>query len=373
MNASRFVAVMVNVLVPLMVMAEVRLGEVFYDPEGTDTGLEWVEIHNLGSEVQNLGGWLLDANGPNLLLPPLDLPAGAVLLIHTNAAEFQAPNGLEIWFQNSTGMGNTHGFVGLWRAEQQTVENLADYMEYGSTGHSWVGQAVTAGLWPADSFAPDVEEGHSLLRIGTGNGVADWADESEPLPGAGSTAVGELMAPSLQLDEGLPVLQWSFDGNTRRFEIREGAAGNAETLLGSVDAQPGRHSYSFTDTGWMGGERDYYLDARRHDGSLDRLGGPYRLDEARTGLPSGIRLVAARPNPFNPGTMLTFDLARAGSVSLALHDLLGRQVQRLELGTMRAGSHTVPLNMENETSGLYFAVLQGPEGQRSVMKLLLAR
>lgn len=202
-------------LMPALVGAEIRLGEIFYDPVGTDSGLEWIEIHNLGTESRHLGGWLLDAGGPNLILPPVDLPAGGVLLVHTNATQLQAPDGLEIWIQNSTGMGNTHGFVGLWSAEQQTEANLVDYMEYGSSGHSWSGQAVTLGVWPADTFAPDVEEGHSLLRIGTSNDASDWEDEDQPLPGAGTTAVGDLVAPGVRLELGRPVLHWALPSASR--------------------------------------------------------------------------------------------------------------------------------------------------------------
>jgi hypothetical protein len=241
-------------LIPALASAEIRLGEIFYDPIGTDSGLEWIEIHNLGSETQQLGGWLLDAGGPNLILPPFGLEAGQVLIVHTNATDFRAPNGLEIWIPNTTGMGNTHGFVGLWSAEQQTEANLVDYMEYGSAGHSWSSQAVTAGIWPADSFAPDVEEGHSLLRIGTGNGVQDWVEEDEPQPGVGATAIGELMAPGVGLEQGVPVLHWSFSGTALQFEIRGGQAGQTERLLGVIAwREGGRHTPIRSRTaGWHG-------------------------------------------------------------------------------------------------------------------------
>ncbi|MCA9784397.1 MAG: lamin tail domain-containing protein [Candidatus Delongbacteria bacterium] len=360
-------------LAPMLVQAQVRLGEVFYDPQGSDSGAEWVEIHNMGSETVNLQGWLLDAGGPNLVLPAIEVPAGAVLAVHTNAPAAQLPDGLELWFQNGTNMGNTHGFVGLWAAEEQTTENLVDWMQYGSTGHSWESQAVEAGIWPAESFTMDVEEGHSLRRISAGNGPQDWIDEADPVAGETSTAVGELMAPGLRLEGGLPVLQWSFDGSGTQFEIRTRDQSGSERLLAELAIGEGQGRYAFTDHDWHGQSREYWIDVRRIDGRLDRLGGPYRIAGDSGSLPQSTRLLAAWPNPFNPGTLLNFELARAGSVSMDLHDLAGRRVRHLELGELSAGSHTLPLELDGQAGGLYFAVLRGPGGGASVLKLILAR
>ena len=71
-----------------------------------------------------------------------------------------------------------------------------------------------------------------------------------------------------------------------------------------------------------------------------------RLKENVTGMedetpPSITRLAAARPNPFNPSTTISFDLARAGRARLAVYDLQGRLVKVLRDGNLQAGSHTV--------------------------------
>lgn len=56
------------------------------------------------------------------------------------------------------------------------------------------------------------------------------------------------------------------------------------------------------------------------------------------GLPTAFRLDGAYPNPFNPATTLRFDLPQAAEVTLAVYDLLGREVQRLHAGTLAAGA-----------------------------------
>jgi hypothetical protein len=51
------------------------------------------------------------------------------------------------------------------------------------------------------------------------------------------------------------------------------------------------------------------------------------------------RLLGAAPNPFNPATVVRFELAIGGPVSLAVHDLQGRLVRRLAQGVFAAGRH----------------------------------
>jgi hypothetical protein len=46
-------------------------------------------------------------------------------------------------------------------------------------------------------------------------------------------------------------------------------------------------------------------------------------------VPRATRLDACRPNPFNPGTIISYELAAAGAVDLAIYDLRGRLVRRL--------------------------------------------
>jgi hypothetical protein len=47
-------------------------------------------------------------------------------------------------------------------------------------------------------------------------------------------------------------------------------------------------------------------------------------------------LAAIYPNPFNPRTIIRFDLAESGFIELAIYDLGGRLVRIVESGTMLA-------------------------------------
>jgi len=77
------------------------------------------------------------------------------------------------------------------------------------------------------------------------------------------------------------------------------------------------------------------------------------------GLPQVTRLVGNAPNPFNPSTTISFELARSGPVRLEIYDVQGRLVRTLEDRVLEAGAHSVPWDGRNgqggETaSGLYF-------------------
>ena len=61
------------------------------------------------------------------------------------------------------------------------------------------------------------------------------------------------------------------------------------------------------------------------------------------------------PNPFNPTTEMRFDLPEAGTVSLIIYDVLGRQVAELASGYREAGYHSATWHASNQASGIYFA------------------
>lgn len=89
------------------------------------------------------------------------------------------------------------------------------------------------------------------------------------------------------------------------------------------------------------------------------------------------RIVAAVPNPFNPGTRIDYELARESHVRVDIYNVNGRLVRSLVHGRKGAGPHSVTWN-GNATdgtpapSGVYFAVLRA-EGEMTAHKLQLLR
>jgi hypothetical protein len=101
------------------------------------------------------------------------------------------------------------------------------------------------------------------------------------------------------------------------------------------------------------------------------------LDVPGTGSLLGPGGLAAAPNPFRPGTTISFVLAEAGPCRLAVHDLSGREVVRLADAWTTAGRHGVAWDGRSGSgatlpSGVYFATLSASGRTRSC-KLVLTR
>jgi hypothetical protein len=76
--------------------------------------------------------------------------------------------------------------------------------------------------------------------------------------------------------------------------------------------------------------------------------------DAEAVLPNEFSLAQNYPNPFNPSTSIAFTLPHRSDVSIAVFDLMGREVARLASGTMDAGVHEVTWRAADVPSGVYF-------------------
>ncbi len=89
------------------------------------------------------------------------------------------------------------------------------------------------------------------------------------------------------------------------------------------------------------------------------------------------RLVGAWPNPFNPSTAISFDLADDGPVRLHVYDLSGRRLRTLLDGTVGAGyNHQVIWDGRDDAgndlpSGVYFLRLRADSRMESMRLVLL--
>ena len=60
------------------------------------------------------------------------------------------------------------------------------------------------------------------------------------------------------------------------------------------------------------------------------------------------------PNPFNPSTRISFSLPEQSFVSIAIYDLLGREIETLVNGEMASGVHAVNWAPGNIAGGVYY-------------------
>jgi hypothetical protein len=78
------------------------------------------------------------------------------------------------------------------------------------------------------------------------------------------------------------------------------------------------------------------------------------------------------PNPFNPSTIINYQVPNAGFVSLKVYDLLGREVSTLVNEVKTQGKYSVTFDASNLTSGIYIYQLKS-NGFSSVKKMVLMR
>jgi len=91
----------------------------------------------------------------------------------------------------------------------------------------------------------------------------------------------------------------------------------------------------------------------------------------------GVQLLPCFPNPFNPRTTISLELAEPAEIRLVIHDVAGCQIKILHEGWLDAGRRDILWDGLDEDgretpSGVYFVVLDGATG-RSSQKITLLR
>lgn len=89
-----------------------------------------------------------------------------------------------------------------------------------------------------------------------------------------------------------------------------------------------------------------------------------------------VRLLGGFPNPFNPATVIRFELAAASRVRLEIEDVRGRRLRTLWDGELAPGTHGVPWDGKSRSgaaapSGIYFVRLRAGSAAAACRVVLL--
>ncbi|MCX8056147.1 MAG: T9SS type A sorting domain-containing protein, partial [Ignavibacteria bacterium] len=79
------------------------------------------------------------------------------------------------------------------------------------------------------------------------------------------------------------------------------------------------------------------------------------------------------PNPFNPSTIIEFDLPSRNNVKLYVYDILGKVVKILIDQELDAGKYSVKFNAGNLPSGVYFYCMEIDGIKLKTKKMLLLK
>lgn len=159
----------------------VRINEIVPDPDGSDEGLEWIELHNASSAPASVAGWALSFGTTDfgseavVLGEGVEVPAGGFLVVGGEDVE-------EAHVVASFSIGNGTGTDGvrLFDCEGATVDTAL------------YGESPNADLLPDDrgQVAPpygDPGSGEALARVADGvdtDAAEDWKVVGVPTPGA---------------------------------------------------------------------------------------------------------------------------------------------------------------------------------------------
>ena len=176
----------------------------------------------------------------------------------------------------------------------------------------------------------------------------------------GWTAAGEFLAYTVQV-----TTAGTYDVKIR---VSSGSSGGTANLswdganLTPGFAVPGTGGWQTWTTVTVG---TFPLTAGPHDLRILMVTGGYNVSRVEFNLITGVspegRLTPDRflldqnyPNPFNPVTTIRFGIPHRSDVTLAMYDLLGKQVSRLVSGEMEAGYHDVRVDGTRLASGVYY-------------------
>ncbi len=179
------------VLFPYTIQAQVVINEVMYDVSGTDTGREWIEVYNSGSESVDLSAWkLFEANTNHKLtaLGDTNLPAGGYAIFVDNSDKFLAdyPSFNGLIFDSVFSLSNTGETLILRNINNIDVDTFTYDGSLGANGDggslqknssSWIAGIPTPGIVNTTTViipSPDIGSGattaSSTPSLDTGSG-----------------------------------------------------------------------------------------------------------------------------------------------------------------------------------------------------------
>lgn len=182
------------VIAPLSVFASsVVINEVMFDPEGSDTGGEWIELYNGSNEQVDISGWEIYPDGIGYITVPngFSIDAKKFMLIHLRTAGNNSSTDI-YQATSSFNMSNTSGSVALFSGELRGKDTIKSFVQWGKGGETWEPSAADAGLWGRGVFV-DIDsfsEGNSFALQQDGviaGGKNAWRILHTPTPKAVNT------------------------------------------------------------------------------------------------------------------------------------------------------------------------------------------
>lgn len=237
--------------------------------------------------------------------------------------------------------------------------DIPAYQLYKYENDMWQFEEVVP-LGDEDSFTREmVVDARSNLWISTwGEGLLKYDGETFTVFNTANSPIPSDTVEALALEQGETIWASTPEGLVKF----DGSAWNVYDL-GHLNLPPHFiYTLSIDSYGnkWMGMRCDFSFGTPcRNDVLVFREGGVVNLDaDDWSEIPQPHLSLNNFPNPFHSSTQITYDLPHPGHTTLAVYDLLGREVAVLADYWHTAGTHEITFHVDDLASGVYLVRLQ---------------
>ncbi len=210
--------------------------------------------------------------------------------------------------------------------------------------------------------------------------VAIWdhalsGDEVLALGGIGGALPVELSSFNAVQSKGSVVLNWATatEKNNSGFAIERKSENQNWQQVGFVSGfgtSTEKHNYTFADQTVASGKYSYRLKQMDHNGTFE-----YSQVVEVLLTPSEFKMYNNYPNPFNPSTIIAYELPTDAFVTLKVYNTTGEQVAELVNEFQVSGKYNKSFNTSSVSSslpsGIYFAELRANEKVQRIKMMLL--
>jgi hypothetical protein len=196
--------------------------------------------------------------------------------------------------------------------------------------------------------------------------IVVFLNQLEPVP-------VELTSFSAEVGEGNVILNWSTASETNNKEFRierrtipSGVWGEFGLVSGAgTSTSPKTYRFNDNSTVNLSGKVQYRLNQIDFNGTNHYS----NISEIDLNNISSFELFGNYPNPFNPETVIRYNLPTTGTVSLKIYDSRGGIINNLTQGIQQKGTHEIHLNMSGKSSGVYFYTLENVSTDGKINRL----
>ncbi len=201
------------------------------------------------------------------------------------------------------------------------------------------------------------------------------SDEVLVLGGIGGTLPVELTSFNAVQLKGNVILKWetATEKNNSGFTVeRKDQTENWKSLgfVAGNGTSTDKHTYSFIDQSIGSGKYSYRLKQMDHNGTFE-----YSQVVEILLTPSEFKMYNNYPNPFNPSTIIAYELPTDAFVTLKVYNATGELVTNLVNEYQGAGKYNKSFSTASQNrslpSGIYFAELRANEKVQRIKMMLL--